>query len=83
MLGGYLSRHIGSSPPDLYCWMVYISQGKVCEGANELDDEYMIIGSANINQRSLDDSRDTEIAMGSCQPNHTWAKKKSHPHGQV
>ncbi|XP_057493395.1 phospholipase D delta-like [Actinidia eriantha] len=48
-----------------------------------VDDEYVIIGSANINQRSLDGSRDTEIAMGSYQPNYTWAKKKSHPHGQV
>ncbi|KAK3419777.1 hypothetical protein EUGRSUZ_G00543 [Eucalyptus grandis] len=29
-----------------------------------VDDEYVIMGSANINQRSLDGSRDTEIAMG-------------------
>ncbi|XP_057465570.1 phospholipase D gamma 3-like [Actinidia eriantha] len=56
--------------------MIYVhSKGMI------VDDEYVIIGSANINQRSLDGSRDTEIAMGSCQPNHTWAKKKSHPHG--
>lgn len=48
-----------------------------------VDDEYVILGSANINQRSLDGSRDTEIAMGSYQPHHTWARKNSHPRGQV
>lgn len=30
----------------------------------------MIIGSANLNQRSLDGGRDTEIAHGSYQPKH-------------
>ncbi|KAK1296904.1 Phospholipase D delta [Acorus calamus] len=48
-----------------------------------VDDEYVILGSANINQRSLDGSRDTEIAMGAYQHHHTWAEKKRHPHGQV
>ncbi|KAF8019374.1 hypothetical protein BT93_G0140 [Corymbia citriodora subsp. variegata] len=48
-----------------------------------VDDEYVIMGSANINQRSLDGSRDTEIAMGAYQPHHTWAGKKRHPRGQV
>ncbi|KAH7833156.1 hypothetical protein Vadar_003565 [Vaccinium darrowii] len=48
-----------------------------------VDDEYVIIGSANINQRSLDGSRDTEIAMGAYQPNYSWARKKTHPRGQV
>eukprot|EP01018_Ginkgo_biloba_P008007 Gb_19033 [translate_table: standard] len=48
-----------------------------------VDDEYIILGSANINQRSLDGSRDTEIAMGSYQPHHTWARKQDHPRGQV
>lgn len=48
-----------------------------------VDDEYVIIGSANINQRSLDGSRDTEIAMGAYQPNHNWAGRKKHPRGQV
>ncbi|KAI8549395.1 hypothetical protein RHMOL_Rhmol06G0021500 [Rhododendron molle] len=48
-----------------------------------VDDEYVILGSANINQRSMAGSRDTEIAMGAYQPHHTWAKKKKHPHGQV
>ena len=48
-----------------------------------VDDEYIIMGSANINQRSLDGSRDTEIAMAAYQPNYTWAGKNSHPRGQV
>ncbi|EHA8591706.1 phospholipase D alpha 1 [Cocos nucifera] len=33
-----------------------------------VDDEYIIIGSANINQRSMDGGRDSEIAMGAYQP---------------
>ncbi|GMH07019.1 hypothetical protein Nepgr_008859 [Nepenthes gracilis] len=35
-----------------------------------VDDEYIIIGSANINQRSMDGARDSEIAMGGYQPHH-------------
>ncbi|KAK4741706.1 hypothetical protein SAY87_025294 [Trapa incisa] len=48
-----------------------------------VDDEYVILGSANINQRSLAGTKDTEIAMGAYQPHHTWAKKRRHPRGQV
>ncbi|KAK9095846.1 hypothetical protein Sjap_021343 [Stephania japonica] len=48
-----------------------------------VDDEYVLLGSANINQRSLDGSRDTEIAMGAYQPKYTWAKEKRSPQGQV
>ncbi|KAG8383726.1 hypothetical protein BUALT_Bualt04G0043800 [Buddleja alternifolia] len=48
-----------------------------------VDDEYVIIGSANINQRSMAGTKDTEIAMGAYQPHHIWAKKQQHPHGQV
>ncbi|KAJ4712932.1 Phospholipase D [Melia azedarach] len=48
-----------------------------------VDDEYVILGSANINQRSMEGTRDTEIAMGAYQPRHTWASKHSSPHGQV
>ncbi|XP_071728590.1 phospholipase D delta-like [Rutidosis leptorrhynchoides] len=48
-----------------------------------VDDEYVILGSANINQRSMAGSRDTEIAMGAYQPHHTWAQKKMHLNGQV
>ena len=35
------------------------------------DDEYILIGSANINQRSLGGNRDTEIAVGGYQPDHS------------
>jgi len=35
-----------------------------------VDDEYIIVGSANINQRSMEGSRDSEIAMGAFQPRH-------------
>jgi phosphatidylserine/phosphatidylglycerophosphate/cardiolipin synthase-like enzyme len=48
-----------------------------------VDDEYVICGSANINQRSMDGSRDTELAMGGYQPHFTWAQKKGRPLGQV
>ncbi|KAK9270670.1 hypothetical protein L1049_026252 [Liquidambar formosana] len=48
-----------------------------------VDDEYVILGSANINERSMAGSRDTEIAMGAYQPHYTWAKKQQHPHGQI
>ncbi|KAF8043392.1 hypothetical protein BT93_A1658 [Corymbia citriodora subsp. variegata] len=48
-----------------------------------VDDEYVLLGSANINQRSLVGTKDTEIAMGAYQPHHTWAKKEGHPRGQV
>lgn len=48
-----------------------------------VDDEYVILGSANINQRSLAGSKDTEIAMGAYQPHHSWGKKQQHPRGQI
>jgi hypothetical protein len=35
--------------------------------------QYIIIGSANINQRSMDGSRDSEIAVGGFQPYHVAA----------
>eukprot|EP01053_Blabericola_migrator_P010933 Blabericola_migrator_1__10932@NODE_631_length_7153_cov_120_080581_g462_i0_p1_GENE_NODE_631_length_7153_cov_120_080581_g462_i0NODE_631_length_7153_cov_120_080581_g462_i0_p1_ORF_typecomplete_len836_score128_38PLDc_2/PF13091_6/0_0018PLDc_2/PF13091_6/1_7e18PLDc/PF00614_22/1e04PLDc/PF00614_22/5_9e07PLDc/PF00614_22/1e07PLD_C/PF12357_8/4_7e12C2/PF00168_30/1_4e10Regulator_TrmB/PF11495_8/8_8e03Regulator_TrmB/PF11495_8/0_44Regulator_TrmB/PF11495_8/6_8e03Regulator_TrmB/PF11495_8/2_5e02_NODE_631_length_7153 len=35
-----------------------------------VDDEYIIIGSVNINDRSMSGCRDTEIAFGACQPAH-------------
>ncbi|TVU37811.1 hypothetical protein EJB05_11148, partial [Eragrostis curvula] len=35
-----------------------------------VDDEYIIVGSANLNQRSMDGARDSEIAMGAYQPFH-------------
>uniref|UniRef100_A0A7S2EHY3 phospholipase D n=1 Tax=Trieres chinensis TaxID=1514140 RepID=A0A7S2EHY3_TRICV len=35
------------------------------------DDEYVIVGSANINERSMSGNRDTELAMGAYQPAFT------------
>ncbi|KAH9623933.1 hypothetical protein KSS87_010521 [Heliosperma pusillum] len=35
-----------------------------------VDDEYIIVGSANINERSMNGARDSEIAMGAYQPYH-------------
>ncbi|KAF5185732.1 Phospholipase d beta [Thalictrum thalictroides] len=59
-------------------FMIYVhSKGMI------VDDEYVILGSANINQRSMEGTRDTEIAMGAYQPEHTWARKFSSPHGQI
>nr|XP_009382051.1 PREDICTED: phospholipase D delta-like isoform X4 [Musa acuminata subsp. malaccensis] len=59
-------------------FMIYVhAKGMV------VDDEYVILGSANINQRSLDGSRDTEIAMGAYQPYYTWESKRIHPQGQI
>ncbi|GJM91275.1 hypothetical protein PR202_ga07636 [Eleusine coracana subsp. coracana] len=55
-------------------FMVYVhSKGMI------VDDEYVIIGSANVNQRSMEGIRDTEIAMGAYQPQYTWANKVSAP----
>ena len=48
-----------------------------------VDDEYVIAGSANINERSMAGTKDTEIAMGAYQPHHSWASRKKHPRGQV
>jgi len=36
-----------------------------------VDDDYVVIGSANINQRSLAGERDTEICIGAFQPAHS------------
>ncbi|KAI9182079.1 hypothetical protein LWI28_021830 [Acer negundo] len=59
-------------------FMIYVhSNGMI------IDDEYVILGSANINQRSMEGTGDTEIAMGAYQPQHTWAWKQSHPYGQI
>ncbi|KAJ6435854.1 hypothetical protein OIU84_000973 [Salix udensis] len=46
-----------------------------------VDDEYIITGSANINQRSMDGGRDTEIAMGAYQPYHLATKQPAR--GQI
>jgi len=46
-----------------------------------VDDEYILLGSANINERSMAGDRDTEIAVGCFQPAFTAAKRT--PHGKV
>lgn len=48
-----------------------------------VDDEYVVLGSANISQKSLDASRDTEIAIGAYQLYHIRRVKGGHPRGQV
>ncbi|EEE60272.1 hypothetical protein OsJ_13309 [Oryza sativa Japonica Group] len=61
-------------------FMIYVhSKGMV------VDDEYVIIGSANINQRSMEGCRDTEIAMGAYQPHYKWSADHGQgpPRGQV
>ncbi|XP_058781012.1 phospholipase D alpha 1-like [Vicia villosa] len=47
-----------------------------------VDDEYIIIGSANINQRSMDGARDSEIAIGAFQPGHIATNNRP-PKGQI
>ena len=44
-----------------------------------VDDAYIIVGSANINQRSMAGSRDSEIAVGAWQPNNM----DDHPKGEI
>ncbi|CAF2107104.1 unnamed protein product [Brassica oleracea var. botrytis] len=59
-------------------FMIYVhAKGMV------VDDEYVLLGSANINQRSIAGSRDTEIAMGAYQNHQTWSHRSKHPRGQV
>ncbi|KAI8534853.1 hypothetical protein RHMOL_Rhmol10G0128800 [Rhododendron molle] len=59
-------------------FMIYVySKGMI------VDDEYVILGSANINQRSLEGTRDPEIAMGAYQHRHTRASKPCPPHVQI
>ncbi len=42
-----------------------------------VDVEYVVVGSANINQRSLDGDRDSELAVGAFQPGHVVKKEVS------
>ena len=46
-----------------------------------VDDEYIIIGSTNINQGPMDGSRDTEIAMGAYQTFHLSTRQPAR--GQI
>ena len=47
-----------------------------------IDDEYILVGSANINERSLGGNRDTEIAAGAYQPDHT-TETEGDPRGDI
>ena len=44
-----------------------------------VDDAYIIVGSANINERSLSGTRDTEMAVGCWQPQYS----SLNPYGEV
>ena len=46
-----------------------------------VDDDYIVVGSANINQRSLAGERDTEICIGAYQPSHSSAAGQ--PRGSI
>ena len=46
------------------------------------DDEYILVESANINERSLGGNRDTEITAGGYQPGHT-VEEVGDPRGSV
>jgi phospholipase D1/2 len=49
-----------------------------------VDDEYILLGSANINQRSLEGSRDSEICIGAYQSGHVMGSAAAPlPRGQV
>jgi len=49
-----------------------------------VDDDYIIVGSANINQRSLGGNRDSEIAIGAWQPDFiTEESEDGNPRGSV
>lgn len=49
-----------------------------------VDDELILVGSANINQRSLGGNRDTEIAIGAHQPGYVMRKEGGElPQGEV
>jgi phospholipase D1/2 len=58
----------------------YISDNKIL--LVSVDDEYIILGSANVNQRSMDGARDTEIAIGGYQK-HRLNTKEEVAKGQV
>lgn len=61
----------------------HINKGCLLYYVVSVDDEYIIIGSANINQRSMDGGRDTEIAMGGFQPHYLTSSDQKRPQGQI
>ena len=49
-------------------FMIYVHSKMII-----VDDSFILVGSANINQRSMAGTRDTEIAVGTYQPDHVLA----------
>lgn len=47
------------------------------------DDEVAVVGTANINQRSMDGGRDTELAIATFQPHFTSRVQGKLPRGEV
>ena len=45
-----------------------------------VDDEYVIVGSANINERSMNGARDSEIAIGAFQPHYAGGNSRGSIH---
>ena len=73
------------TPEDPSCTMAFAHRRLMIYVHSKMaifDDEYIIVGSANINDRSLSGNRDTEIAMGSYQPMHVGFGA-SLPYGDV
>ncbi|XLT12716.1 hypothetical protein HN51_058406, partial [Arachis hypogaea] len=58
------------------------SDSHYMKAQSAVDDEYIIIGSANINERSMNGGRDTEIAIGAYQPSYLATNKNS-ARGQI
>jgi len=48
-----------------------------------VDDDYIIVGSANINERSMAGNRDSEIAIGAYQPYFTSETSSGQPRGDI
>ncbi|WCJ39558.1 phospholipase D alpha 4 [Euphorbia peplus] len=68
-VGEFVAPHLPHPSTQYWCaqmhrrFMVYVHSKLMI-----VDDAYIIIGSANVNQRSMDGKRDTEIAIGCYQP---------------
>ncbi|CAL4185607.1 unnamed protein product, partial [Meganyctiphanes norvegica] len=67
----------GARLRDMARFMIYVHSKMLI-----VDDDYIIVGSANINQRSMAGTRDTEIAVGAYQPMHT-REVSGEPRGNV
>ena len=66
-----------SSPVRVDCCSTFSFFGQI------VDDSYILTGSANINQRSLDGDRDSELAIGAYQPHRRGGGCSSGGGGEV